>query len=146
MKRNLFYTIVCGLFFVLMSIGFILPIVVRESANNETLVSITAIRRAGLPLVLLFFGGIPLSFFVFQKTEQNEKDPNWPILSFAGLLGLIALIFLIRGLIAAGAYETYTDTLSYAPFYTIVIALLFGGFCWKRDTVYDLIRKKDGSN
>jgi L-asparagine transporter-like permease len=143
MQRHRFYTTICGLFFILMLIGFILPLIIRESAGEQTLISITGIQRAGLPLFLLFFGGIPLSFFVYQKTEEDEKDFNWPLASFAGLMGLIAFIFLIRGLIASG---TRTDTLSYAPFYTIVIACLFGAFYWKRDALYNVVRKRTSNN
>lgn len=128
MKRNLFYTIVCGIFIILMLIGFFLPIVTFKDSNYTVSYSITGIQSATIPLLLLFFGGISLSFFVFQKTEDDEQNPNWPLAGFAGLMGLIALIFLIRGLIEAGEYELYTYTLSFSPFYMIFIALIFGAF------------------
>ncbi|MFP4177902.1 MAG: hypothetical protein ACLFTZ_03975 [Acholeplasmataceae bacterium] len=139
MKRNVFYTLVCYLFILLMFIGFFLPFLVFEDPNSTYSQSIRDRNVETIPLILLLFGSYPLTFFTYDRTKQREKGQNFFLLGFALVSAIIALIFLIRGITEAGDYEVYTYTLSYSPFYMIFITLLFGLFYWQRDTVFRYI-------
>jgi di/tricarboxylate transporter len=143
MKKNVFYVGVISLLTLLMIIGFLLPFMSYKDAHYHLRENILSYGRLSLfitSIVIIAIAG----FFVYKKTKQEEdvKELNWPLIVYTGYMVFVAFEFLRYSISVSGVSEEYTNRISIAPFYMIIVGGLAVAFYLTRVKVYEFANQK----
>jgi hypothetical protein len=143
MEKRFFYLGVIVFLSILMLIGFFLPYIVYEDVNYTIPQNYITYGNISRLIFFILVSGV-LSFFTFKETVEDDKvnKLHWPLVAISAFMIFTSLRFLVSGIIISGQYEQYTNNLSIAPFYVLVISLLFPAFYFTRLTVYDWFLEK----
>ncbi len=138
MTKKHLYMAFQGLFGFIFMLGFFMPLHKLITPFGSTTVSMVDKDNGTLVFVLylLLFAGTII--YTYMKDDIIERGTLFSLI----LLIVWTVVFLIEGLRHIESGEFYSISVSFAPFYLVLITALMGVYYYKHPQVLDLVSTK----